>query len=50
MRVILAYRIAARTVAQLTNAKISPDRLVLESPFNNIADEVRHHPLAQVNS
>lgn len=41
-------RVAIKMVAQLCAVKQSPDRLILESPFNNIRDVFRNHPLTQV--
>ena len=41
-------RVASRTVAHLCDDKKSPDRLILESPFNNVRDEIRNHPLSYV--
>lgn len=38
--------VAALAVSELCNQKIGPDALVLESPFNNLRDVVRHHPFS----
>lgn len=47
---IFLNRVASRTVGQLCSEKRSPDRLILEAPFNNIRDEIRNHPLSYVNN
>ena len=42
--------VAIKMVAQLsTNNQQRPDRLVLESPFNNISAVFRTHPLTRVD-
>ena len=35
-------------MALLATEKVQPAGLFLESPFNNIADELSEHPLSQV--
>lgn len=40
--------VATGLTSQLCWVQQPPDRLILESPFNNIRDEIRHHPLAFV--
>ncbi|XP_046457260.1 lysophosphatidylserine lipase ABHD12-like [Daphnia pulex] len=44
----LGTGVASRTVGQLCSEKRSPDRLILEAPFNNIRDEIRNHPLSYI--
>jgi len=44
----LGTGVASHMVADLCLAGIPPSGLVLESPFNNIFDEVRNHPMAWV--
>ncbi|KAI9558776.1 hypothetical protein GHT06_015565 [Daphnia sinensis] len=44
----LGSAVALKMVAQLCAVKQSPDRLVLESPFNNIRDVFRNHPLTLI--
>lgn len=38
--------VATRLVAELSDAGTPPKALVLESPFNNLPDVVRNHPLS----
>ncbi|XP_057368568.1 lysophosphatidylserine lipase ABHD12-like [Daphnia carinata] len=44
----LGSAVAIKMVAELCAVKQSPDRLILESPFNNIRDEFRNHPLTLI--
>lgn len=48
LRFLLYYRVSTHVLALLAIKKIQPAGLFLESPFNNIADELSEHPLAQV--
>lgn len=45
---MLYYRVSTHVLALLAIKKVQPAGLFLESPFNNIADELSEHPLAQV--
>jgi len=38
--------VAARLVAELSDYDKHPKALILESPFNNLKDVIRHHPLS----
>lgn len=42
----LGTGVATKMVKQLCNDENEPSGLVLESPFNNLRDELRNHPLA----
>ncbi len=42
----LGTAVASAVVANLCAAGDPPDALVLESPFNNIRDEIREHPMS----
>lgn len=44
----IACRVSTHVLALLAAEKVQPAGLFLESPFNNIADELTEHPLAQV--
>lgn len=44
----LGSAVAIKMVASLCAVKQSPDRLILESPFNNIRDVFRNHPLTLI--
>ncbi|KAL7296407.1 hypothetical protein TKK_0010419 [Trichogramma kaykai] len=44
----LGTGVSAHVLAILASEKISPAGLILESPFNNLADEISEHPLAQI--
>ncbi|KOC68408.1 Monoacylglycerol lipase ABHD12, partial [Habropoda laboriosa] len=44
----LGTGVSTHVLALLAAEKIYPAGLILESPFNNIADELSEHPLAQV--
>lgn len=44
----LGSAVAIKMGASLCAVKQSPDRLILESPFNNIRDVFRNHPLTLV--
>lgn len=48
LRFLLYYRVSTHVLALLAIKKVQPAGLFLESPFNNIADELSEHPLAQV--
>lgn len=37
---------AALAVSELCDQKIGPNALILEAPFNNLRDVVRHHPFS----
>lgn len=41
-------RVSSHALAQLAAEGSQPAGLFLESPFNNIADELREHPFAQI--
>jgi hypothetical protein len=41
--------VGSRTVKTLEDKKIVVDGLILESPFNNLKDEIRNHPLGLVS-
>ena len=43
------HRIGARTVKTLEDRNVFVDGLILESPFNNLKDEMRNHPLGLVS-
>lgn len=44
----MIYRVSTHVLALLAIENIQPSGLFLESPFNNIADELSEHPLSQV--
>lgn len=44
----LGTGVSTHTLALLATEKMQPTGLILESPFNNIADELSEHPLAQI--
>lgn len=48
LKFLLYYRVSTHVLALLAIKKVQPAGLFLESPFNNIADELSEHPLAQV--
>ncbi|KAF3420181.1 hypothetical protein E2986_09447 [Frieseomelitta varia] len=48
LKPLLYYRVSVHVLALLATEKIQPAGLFLESPFNNIADELSEHPLAQI--
>lgn len=41
-------RVSSHVLALLASNGTSPAGLFLESPFNNLADEISEHPLSQV--
>ena len=43
--VSLGTAVSSQVVADLSCSGVPPDALVLESPFNNIRDEIRCHPM-----
>ena len=43
-------RVGIKMVAQLSAVNQAPDGLILESPFNNIRDVFRNHPLTIVTN
>jgi hypothetical protein len=44
--VFVLISVASKLVSEQCVDNKGPHRLVLEAPFNNILDEVRHHPLS----
>jgi abhydrolase domain-containing protein 12 len=42
------FSVSSHVLAILASNGINPAGLFLESPFNNLADEITEHPLAQV--
>ncbi|XP_043282748.1 lysophosphatidylserine lipase ABHD12 isoform X3 [Venturia canescens] len=44
----LGTGVSSHAIAQLSAEGIQPNGLFLESPFNNIADELSEHPFAQI--
>ncbi|XP_026670050.1 monoacylglycerol lipase ABHD12 [Ceratina calcarata] len=44
----LGTGVSTHTLALLATEEMQPTGLILESPFNNIADELSEHPLAQI--
>lgn len=45
---ILDSRVSSHVLAILASNGMNPAGLFLESPFNNLADEITEHPFAQV--
>lgn len=48
-RHVLCFSVSTHAVRDLCLEGDSPTALVLESPFNNIKDEVKFHPLSSVS-
>jgi len=42
----LGTGVASATVSELCQSQQAPNALILESPFNNVRDEIRHHPFS----